>query len=476
MLLLRCRSWWTVVAVVVACVGHLPRTDGVYDCTTDPAVYQTEPIAPWELRRVGIIGASTVPAVETVLTRATLNGTVYFEADPATQASDEYFAVELYTIPGAYDASSSEEAEEATATSDCAAQGVRLATGLYTSVLTVTPLASDDYNTVYPADTSAECFPQTTTGAVYQFDFSITDPLFGLPGDQAIYNSTSSETEKTGVIKVCARLVYQDEAANFMITYMDTRIKLDLDAILEFAPPDANLGMQEAAGEFSSTVDTLIDITGFLCGTPGENEGKPYTDVYGAGQSFRVCVDITTAEDAQTFQLDNFQDVICRKETANRFIIESGVATSVSTNLYDTAATVGATSYDGTRIASEKAISFSTAVTIAMLTTTALDADAVESRSMICQGKVAVSTMGIEGEEDRRRSLVDYRPTTYSFSFDTDTMRHRKTEEDTGEESSIGTFGTMIPLTAAASSSTPRFPPIACMIVTIAIMMRTIMN
>ena len=137
-------------------------------------------IAPWELRRVGIIGASTVPAVETVLTRATLNGTVYFEADPATQASDEYFAVELYTIPGAYDASSSEEAEEATASSDCAAQGVRLATGLYTSVLTVTPLASDDYNTVYPADTSAECFPQTTTGAVYQFDFSITDPYVSL--------------------------------------------------------------------------------------------------------------------------------------------------------------------------------------------------------------------------------------------------------------------------------------------------------
>ena len=299
--------------------------------------------------------------------------------------------------------------------------------------------------------------------------------LFGLPGDQAIYNSTSSETEKTGVIKVCARLVYQDMAADFLITYMDTRIKLDLDAILEFAPPDANLGVQEAAGEFIGTVDTLIDITGFLCGTPGENDGKPYTDVYGAGQNFRVCVDITTAEDAATFQLDNFQDVICRKETANRFIIEAGVATSVSTKLYDTAATVGATSYDGTRMASANAISFSSAVTIAMLTTTALDAEDVESRSMICQGKVAVSTMVSEGEEDRRRSLVDYRPTTYSFSFDTDTMRHRKTEEDTGEES-IGTFGTMIPLTAAASSSTPRFPPIACMMFTIAIMMRTIMN
>jgi len=264
-------------------------------------------------------------------------------------------------------------------------------------------------------------------------------------------------------------------AADFLITYMDTRIKLDLDAILEFAPPDANLGVQEAAGEFIGTVDTLIDITGFLCGTPGENDGKPYTDVYGAGQNFRVCVDITTAEDAATFQLDNFQDVICRKETANRFIIEAGVATSVSTKLYDTAATVGATSYDGTRMASANAISFSSAVTIAMLTTTALDAEDVESRSMICQGKVAVSTMVSEGEEDRRRSLVDYRPTTYSFSFDTDTLRHRKTEEETGEES-IGTFGTMIPLTAAASSSTPRFPPIACMMFTIAIMMRTIMN
>ena len=126
-------------------------------------------IDPWELRRVGRIGTPALPAVETVLTRATFNGTVYFEADPTTQASEnEYFAVELYTIPGAY------EAEETV--SDCAAQGVRLATDLYTSVLTVTPLASDDYNTLYPADTSAECFPQTTTGAVYQFDFSITDP------------------------------------------------------------------------------------------------------------------------------------------------------------------------------------------------------------------------------------------------------------------------------------------------------------
>jgi len=413
------------VFVILACFVPTVISTPIFDC--QQANYQTRSVVSYEFLRVGVANEQDVPPIRLSYAEATrdLQGEVYLETHPE-QWQSTFF--EFY-------------ANVAGDSVDCRIDG----TLITEDVTVVSEVSIYDYNDEYKPNNEDECFPRTNNGVIVAVNFAIANPLYG--GEAKIWYPSSANPYE-GSFNLCVRVGYRNSIneGNELVSFIDTKVRGDADVSAAFAN-SITVSLVGGGGLNFETSLTLctIDVNAFMCGTVGENNGKPYGYSYGLGQSFRICVDIANTDDNfGDYKVTGFNNVVCRNDIETRILITDGGIDGPLTSFVPDV--TGSQNFAETFIATDNAAAVESIVTYGFFQ------ENVSTGSFDCSGDVDLKYIGQgEGVLGCTRKLA---PSLSSSTMSNNNNRrhNRVLQEGTGD--TAAPFATTIKISTTTTSAT----------------------
>lgn len=421
-----------------------PATTPTYDCKADKS-YQTRPIDLFELAKVGVIDQinPNAPPVVKIYNLDELIGESFVELDK-DQLDDKNVVVEFYA-----------GVDRDSPTDDCS-EGTLIESSEVKYSFNLKLYGPNEYNNNFPSSGVDECFPRTTTGRVVGVNFEFENPFYTSPADQTIWTSSSDGTGNEGTVDLCIRVSYKEpDDESKTISFVDTKVFLDVNLDAGFDFQQSVQIYSDQVQDFQTEVEAGIDVLAFLCGEPDNgNSGKPYDNKYGAGQEYRICVEIEDDE-SDSIELTGFGKVTCSNDNQKRVIINRQGRPDPITRIFTGSEVAGSRSFKGKRVATDKAIAFSTTVTSGYFSENPTSKDFLK-----CNGDIEVAVKKLEGADeisyDRQLRRIEWDET----NFDPQHHRRQQQQESSSSILEVNTenveapFAASIQLTKSGATAT----------------------
>jgi len=368
----------TSIPLFLLSAGSLAPTEmAAQTVACEPIGYQTDSIDLFEIRKVG---KGSVPLAK-IFGLESLTGQVYIEVEPDQLDGENKLFVEYY-------ANVNQDS-----TDDCKARGTLIDEDFVD--VRMDTFAYPSYNSAYEPQEQDECFPRTSNGQVAAVEFTFINPFYDGPAPMKIWDPTKGT--KDGVINFCVRVGFKRDINGSdeleLISFIDTKISVDVDLTANFNSFEQNVEItSEQATDFETEVTASMDVNAFLCGDPEENDGFPFGESFGLGQTFRICVDVTE-EYKDEYKLTGFENVICENDIETREMVKDGNSdplTKVETVV------AGSKNFGGSFTATESAIAIESVITSGFFNPNGDDS------SFSCRGEVELEYIGGDVTLDRR--------------------------------------------------------------------------